>query len=125
MAYSTPPLPPIDTGVPYGPVPDSYFSGSPLQTSHAPISLPEFPPHASVPSDPQASSLQPNNNFKDQLANILREFGLEPKGRARAYQKPYPDYFDSTPYPHGFRIPDFVKFTGKMVDLLLSMWDNF
>ena len=113
VAYSTPLLPPVGTGVPYGPVPDSYFSGSPLQTSHAPISLPEFPPRAGVPSAPQASSLQPNNNFKDQLANILREFGLEPKGRARAYQKPYPDYFDSTPYPRGFRIPDFVKFTGE------------
>ena len=113
MAYSTPPLPPVGIGVPYGPVPDSYFSGSPLQTSHAPISLPEFPPRACVPSAPQASSLQPNDNFKDQLASILREFGLEPKGRARAYQKPYPNYFDSTPYPRGFRIPGFVKFTGE------------
>ena len=38
---------------------------------------------------------------------------MEPKGRARAYQKPYPEYFDTTPYPRGFRIPDFVKFTGE------------
>ena len=37
IAYSTPPLPPVGTGVPYGPVPDSYFSGSPLETSHAQI----------------------------------------------------------------------------------------
>ena len=36
---------------------------------------------------------------------------MEPKGRARAYQKPYPEYFDTTPYPLGFRIPDFVKST--------------
>uniref|UniRef100_A0A8R7QP39 Retrotransposon gag domain-containing protein n=1 Tax=Triticum urartu TaxID=4572 RepID=A0A8R7QP39_TRIUA len=55
----------------------------------------------------------PTENFKDQLANILTEFGLEPKGRARAYQKPYPKYFDTTPYPRGLRIPDFVKFTGE------------
>ena len=45
--------------------------------------------------------------------SILSEFGLEPKGRTRANQKPYPDYFDSTPYPRGFRISDFVKFTGE------------
>jgi hypothetical protein len=43
VAYSTPPLPPVGTGVSYGPVPGSYFSGTPLQTSHAQFSLPEFP----------------------------------------------------------------------------------
>jgi hypothetical protein len=35
VAYNTPPLLPIGTGVPYGPVPDSYFNGSPQQTTHA------------------------------------------------------------------------------------------
>jgi hypothetical protein len=35
------------------------------------------------------------NNLTNQLATILREsFGIEPKGRARIYQKPYPDYYD-------------------------------
>jgi hypothetical protein len=72
-----------------------------------------MPPRSYVPPVPQLNSPQPTDNFKDQLAGILREFGLEPKGRARAYQKPYPDYFDLTPYPRGFRIPDFVKFTGE------------
>ena len=75
--------------------------------------MPEFPSRASVPSAPQTSSLQPNDNFKDKLASILREFGLEPNSKARAYQKPYPDYFDSTSYPRDFRIPDFVRFTGE------------
>ena len=62
---------------------------------------------------PQTSSLEPPHNFKDQIANVLRELGLEPKGKARAYQKPYLEYVDSTPYPRGFKIPDFVKFTGE------------
>jgi hypothetical protein len=35
-----------------------------------------------------------------------------PKGWARSYQKPYPEYFDTTPYPRGFRIPDLSKFMG-------------
>jgi hypothetical protein len=31
----------------------------------------------------------------------LREFGFNPKGCARAYQKPYPEYFDTkTTYEH-------------------------
>jgi hypothetical protein len=40
----------------------------------------------------------------------LREFGFNPKGHAKAYQKPYPEYFDTIPYPQGFRVPDFAKF---------------
>jgi hypothetical protein len=43
----------------------------------------------------------------------LREFGLEPKGRARTYHKPYPEFFNTVPYPRGFRVPDLVKFTGE------------
>ena len=112
VAYSTTPSPPVGTGIPYGPVPESYFNVSPQQTTHQ-TSLPEMPPRTFIPSVPQVGSPQPTESFKDQLANILREFGLEPKGRARAYQKPYPDHFDLTPYPRGFRIPDFVKFTGE------------
>src|SRR4051812_7714224 len=50
--------------------------------------------------------------MKDQLADILTEYGLAPKGTTRAYQKPYPESFDSIPYPHGVRILDFVKLTG-------------
>jgi hypothetical protein len=42
----------------------------------------------------------------------LREFGFAPKGRARAYQKPYPEYYDTIPYPRGFRMLDFAKFNG-------------
>jgi hypothetical protein len=47
-----------------------------------------------------------------QIARTLREFGFTPKGHARVYQKPYPEYFDTIPYPRGFRVPDFTKFTG-------------
>jgi hypothetical protein len=42
----------------------------------------------------------------------LREFGFTPKGQARSYQKPYPEYFDMIPYPWGFQVPDLAKFIG-------------
>ena len=57
VEYSTPPLLTVSTGILCGPVPDSYFNGSPLQASQVQNSLPEFPPHASVPSAAQTSSL--------------------------------------------------------------------
>jgi hypothetical protein len=52
-------------------------------------------------------------NIWEQVARTLREFGLEPKGRARTYHKSYPEFFGTVPYPMGFRVPDFIKFTGE------------
>jgi hypothetical protein len=42
----------------------------------------------------------------------LREFRFTLKGRARSYQKLYPEYFDMIPYPWGFWVPDLAKFMG-------------
>jgi hypothetical protein len=54
------------------------------------------------------------NNLTNQLATILREsFSIEPKGRGRVYQKLYPDYYDQLPYPRGYRVPEFTKFSGE------------
>jgi hypothetical protein len=52
-------------------------------------------------------------NVREQVARTLREFGLEPRGRARTYHKPYHEFVDTVPYPMGFRVPDFIKFTGE------------
>jgi hypothetical protein len=53
------------------------------------------------------------NNLTNQLATILCEpFGIEPKGRGLVYQKPYPNYYDQLPYPRGYRVPGFSKFSG-------------
>jgi hypothetical protein len=54
-----------------------------------------------------------SENMREQVARMLREFGLEPKGRVRTYQKPYPEFFDTLPYPRGFQVPDFVKFADE------------
>jgi hypothetical protein len=54
------------------------------------------------------------NNLTNQLAIILREsFSIEPKGRGRVYQKLYPDYYDQLPYPRGYGVPEFTKFSGE------------
>jgi hypothetical protein len=54
------------------------------------------------------------NNLTNQLSTILCEsFAIEPKGRGRVYQKSYPNYYDQFPYPRGYRIPEFVKFSGE------------
>jgi hypothetical protein len=29
------------------------------------------------------------------------------------YQKPYPSYCDQPPYPRGYRVPEFSKFSGE------------
>jgi hypothetical protein len=54
------------------------------------------------------------NNLTNQLAVILREsFSIEPKGQGRLYQKSYPNYYDQFPYPRGYRVPEFSKFSGE------------
>ena len=63
---------------------------------------------ARVTAEPQA------DNFTTQMTQVLREtFGLEPKGRGRVYQKPYPADYDQVPFPRNYRIPDFAKFNGE------------
>jgi hypothetical protein len=67
-----------------------------------------------TPAQTTAKADANSNNLTNQLATILREsFGIEPKGRGRVYQKPYPDYYDQLPYPRGYRVPEFSKFSGE------------
>jgi len=77
-----------------------------------------------VPNQREVStSVQPNSSshfdevladYKNDLANLLREnFGVDVRSKTRAYQKSYPALFDSVAYPAGFRLPEFVKFSGE------------
>ena len=38
---------------------------------------------------------------------------MDVKSKTRTYQKSYPTSFDSVAYPAGFRLPEFVKFSGE------------
>jgi hypothetical protein len=79
---------------------------------------PQFPfrsqPIDMMPPRAMAESGADPNNLTNQLATILCEsFSIEPKDRGRVYQKPYPDYYDQLPYPRGYRVPEFSKFSGE------------
>ena len=60
-------------------------------------------------------------DYKNNLANFLREsFGVDVRSKTRTYQKSYPTSFDSVAYPAGFRLPDFVKFSGEDISQYLA-----
>jgi hypothetical protein len=63
-----------------------------------------------------------SDSVRDQVTRTLRELGFMPKGRARAYHKPYAEYFDTVPYPRAFWVPDFIKFIETIQILLMNMW---
>ena len=42
-------------------------------------------------------------------------------GKSRLYRRPYVDAFDLIPYPAGWRVPNFVKFSG---DDNRSTWEH-
>jgi hypothetical protein len=47
-------------------------------------------------------------------SKMLREhYDIEKIVQTRAYYKSYHEICDSYPYPPGFRVPEFVKFTGE------------
>jgi hypothetical protein len=66
------------------------------------------------------------NNLTNQLPTILCEsFSIEPKGQRRVYQKMYPDYYDQLPYPRGYKVPEFSKFSGEDGKTTLEHVDQF
>nr|ABA93663.1 retrotransposon protein, putative, unclassified [Oryza sativa Japonica Group] len=54
------------------------------------------------------------NNMEDMISDIMRNrFGIETRNRARAYKKPYPDYYDNVPFPRNYKVPKFANFSGE------------
>jgi hypothetical protein len=96
MAYG-PNISPMGNGIPHGDGPDILFPRTPDRAM------------------PQMGLYQINDGVmtdgvREQIARTMREFNFMPKGCARVYQKPYPEYFDTIPYLRGFRVSDFAKF---------------
>jgi len=83
-----------------------------------PHTYPNHTPH--VPNNSSVNMQKPNNSYfnqilekhKKDLAIMFKEtFGVELKDKTQVCQKPYPESFDSIPYPQNFRVPEFIKFT--------------
>jgi hypothetical protein len=67
-----------------------------------------------MPARGMAESGADPNNLINKLATISCEsFYIESKGRVRVYQKPYPNYYNQLPYPRGYRVLEFAKFSGE------------
>ena len=59
--------------------------------------------------------------MKEDLANMFKsKLGLD-MGRTRLYQRPYSNSFDMIPYPTGWRVSEFIKFSG---DDNRSTWEH-
>ena len=51
--------------------------------------------------------------FKEEVASTVKnKLGID-MDNSRLYQKPYKVDFDFVPHPPGWRVPDFVKFSGE------------
>jgi hypothetical protein len=61
----------------------------------------------------QLAAIDEVNKFKEQVASMVKnKFGID-MGNSRLYQKPYKAEFDLRAYPPGWRVPDFIKFSGE------------
>ena len=59
--------------------------------------------------------------MREDLADMFKEKLGFVAGRSRLYCRPYVDAFDLIPYPTGWHLPDFVKFSG---DDKRSTWEH-
>jgi hypothetical protein len=61
----------------------------------------------------QLDAMDELNKFKEQVASMVKnKFSID-MGSSRLYQKPYKSEFDLMAYPPGWRVPDFIKFSGE------------
>ena len=77
---------------------------------------PNFAQHHGTPNviRPMADDFG-SGSIKDEVIKIFRQtFGIDPKAKCRSYQRPYPENYDYVAYPQGFKISEFVKFTGAI-----------
>jgi hypothetical protein len=106
VAHTSPPIP--NVGPSYG-VPNDVFT-----ILHR-IQNPNQPPVNNLITTAMQSQLAARNElaqFKEEIANMVKnKLGFD-MGNTRLYQKPYTADFDYVAFPPGWRMPDFVKFSG-------------
>jgi hypothetical protein len=106
VAHTSPPIP--NVGSSYS-VPNDVF------TDLHRIQSPNQPPVSNLRTATMQPHLAARNElaqFKEEIANMMKKkLGVD-MGNTRLYQKPYRDDFDYVAFPPGWRMPDFVKFSG-------------
>ncbi len=104
VSHATPHIPKAYNGPNSGYLHDTgYGQYNNIVPQQPPLRLPNPPPNRHKPE-----------NMEELTSIVIRDkFGIEAMDRAKEYQKPYPNYYDNLPYPHGYRIPEFTKFSGE------------
>jgi hypothetical protein len=79
------------------------------------IQNPNQPPVNNLRTVAMQSQLATRNElaqFKEEIANMMKnKLGVD-MGNTRLYKKPYRADFDYVAFPPGWHMPDFVKFSG-------------
>ena len=119
VVCSVPPIPPQGSGVHRGPIPDNVHSDLLKRTpvSFVQMMAQTYPITYRLASNAQASTSRNYEadvtRLKEDLTNMLNaKLGVD-MSRSCLYQKPYPDDFDLVSYPIGWRVSDFIKFSGN------------
>jgi hypothetical protein len=106
IAHTPPPIPNVAPS--YG-VPNDVF------TELHRIQNPNHPPVNNLRTAAMQSQLAARNElaqFKEEIANMMKnQLGVD-MGNTRLYQKTYRADIDYVAFPPGWRMPDFVKFSG-------------
>jgi hypothetical protein len=106
IAHTSPPIRNVATS--YG-VPNDVFT----DLHH--IQNPNQPPVGNLRTAAMQSRLAARNElaqFKEEIANMMKnKLGVD-MGNTRLYKNPYRTNFDYVVFPLGWRMPDFVKFSG-------------
>jgi hypothetical protein len=118
IAYSVSPIPPQESGIPRGPIPDDVFNDLLMRAPVSSVQMTAQADHIAHRLTPNAQTSTSGNykadlaRMKEDLANMFKtKLGLD-MGKSRLYQKPYSDDLDLVSYPVGWRVPDFIKFSG-------------
>jgi len=112
MTYNSYTMPPQNSSFSYDTMPNNgYLQQTPYtQPNHAP----------QMPNNSSTNVQRPNDSYfnqilekyKKDLAIMFKEsFDIELKDKILVCQKSYPESFDSIPYPHNFKVSEFIKFT--------------
>jgi hypothetical protein len=106
IAHTSPPIP--DVAPSYG-VPNDVFTDLHCMQN------PNQPPVSNLRTVAMQSQLAARSElaqFNEEIANMMKNKLTIDMGNTRLYQKPYRADFDYVAFPLGWRMPDFVKFSG-------------